>query len=192
MALEPLATVADLSAYGVDAANETLATRVLASVSEAVREAAGAPISRVTSTVVLTGSPGQWLRLPGGPVRSVATVLVDGKAVTDYKVRDGRLWLPSSWQPGGEPSEVTVTYDHGLDEVPEDIVRLVCMYTAAGMAQAASGFDSRGKAYERIDDWQVGYLQGGDEVVDHAELTDRTKASLAARFGGGTYVTGDY
>lgn len=192
MAHDPLATVADLTAYNVDTTNAALANKLLASVSEAVREAAGTPISKVTSTVVLTGSPERWLALPGGPVRSVASVVIDGDAVTDWRLRDGRLWRRCGWQGWCEPSEVEVTYDHGLDEVPADIVRLVCVYVAAGINQAGDGYDSRNKAYERIDDWQVGFLQGGEEVVDHSELTDRTKADLAARFGGGAYVTGDY
>lgn len=192
MALDPLATVADLSAYSVDTTNMALVTALLASVSEAVREAAGSPISSVTSTITLTGSRERWLALPGGPVTAVTAVSLDGEPVADWRLRDGRLWRRCGWQGWCEPSEVDVTYTHGLAVVPADIVRLVCMYVAAGVAQGGSGYDSRNKAYERIDDYQVGFLQGGDEVVDHTELTQRTKDDLAARFGGGAYVTGDY
>lgn len=192
MALDPLATVADLSAYNVDTTNTDLVNALLSSVSEAVREAAGSPISSVASLVTLTGSPEPWLALPGGPVTEVDSVELDGEVVTDWRLRDGRLWRRCGWQSDCGPSDVEVVYTHGFATVPADIVRLVCMYVAAGVAQSASGYDDRSKAYERIDDYQVGFRQGGEEIVDHAELTPRTKADLAARFGGGAYVTGDY
>ena len=193
MALDPLATVADLSAYNVDTTNATLVDRLLGAVSEAVREAAGTPISAVTSTVTLTGSQERWLALPGGPVTAVTSVSLDDEVLTDWRLRDGRLWRRCGWQSDCGPSDVEVTYSHGLATVPADVVRLVCMYVAAGVAQSSGdSYGDRNKAYERIDDWQVGFRQGGDEVVDHTELTERTKADLAARFGGGAYVTGDY
>lgn len=190
MALDPLATVADLTAYGVDTSNTALVDGLLASVSAAVREAAGVSISQTTGTVTVTGSHDRWLRLPGGPVTAVSAVELDDEPITDHKLRDGMLWRRCGWAGPCEPSDVEVTYTQGYDPVPADIVRLVCVYVGAGVAQAANGYDSRGKAYENVDDYRVGYLQGGDETVDHTELTERTKADLASRFGGGVFVTG--
>lgn len=192
MALAPLATVDDMGTYcpGVDTSNTALVNGLLASVSAAVREAAGVTISSTTSTVTVTGSTDRWLRLPGGPVTAVSAVEIDGVAVTDYKLRDGMLWRASGWSGPCEPADIDVTYTQGYDPVPADIVRLVCLLTAAGITQDADGYGTRGMAYTSVDDYREGYRQGEDEVVDHTELPERTRADLAARFGGGAFVTG--
>lgn len=187
---DALATLTDLGVY-VTVTDTALANALLAAVSSEVREAAGVPITRATSTVTLAGTSEQFLDLPGWPVRTVETVTLDGVAVTDYKIRDARLWRAYGWY--DQSVDVVVTYDHGLDEVPADLVRLVCMFTAAGLNAAAGGFGAhRGVAYERGDDYQIGYQQGSDEVVDPTALTDRVKADLSARFGGSAAVTGGY
>jgi len=191
VAYVPLATVTDLSALGVDTTNTALVASLLDSVSSEVREAAGVPITLETATVTLPGVRGQLLTLPGGPVRSVTSVTLAGVAVTDHKLRDGRLWRLSGW--GCVDDDVVVTYSHGFDTVPSDVVRLVCMLVAAGVNNAGDGFGaSRGKAYESIDDYRVGYLQGDAEVIDPTALPERTRAMLRARFGGGVYVTGSF
>lgn len=190
MALEPLATVADLAALGIDTDDADLVDSLLISVSAAVREAAGVPIIRTASTVSLATEASRRIELPGAPIRSVTAVSLDGAPLTegvDYVVRSGCLWrLGQPWHRHDEvPSELTVTYEHGFDEVPADIVRTVCLYVAAGINAAKDGFEGhRGLQYMSIDDYREGYLSGTDEVVDPAELTERTKADLRARFGG--------
>lgn len=193
MALAPLATTADLSALGVDTTDATLVASLLASVSADVREAAGAAISSTTSTVVIQGSREQWLALPGGPIVSVASVKIDDAAVADFRLVEGRLWRSSGWQGSRAPSLVEVAYTHGYDPVPADIVRLVCMLVSAGIHAAKDGFGStRGVSSERVDDYQISFTRGDDEVVDPTEIPPRTRQTLRDRFGGSAHVTGSY
>lgn len=191
MSYVPLAYVTDVQALGIDVSNVTLVQSLIDSVSAEVRETAGCPITVTDSTITLAGVREQFLSLPGGPIRSVTTVTLDGDAVTDYKVRDNRLWRLAGW--GDVDEDVVVTYTHGFDSPPADITRLVCLMVAAGVNAAAGGFAGhRGVAYERDDTYQIGYQQGQDENVDPTALPDRVKADLRRRFGGGSYVTGVY
>lgn len=195
MALDPLATVADLTARGltVDPSETALVDVYLDVASAAVRAAAGVPISQTTSTVALEGETGQWLTLPGPPVQSVQEVTVDGDVLdaTDYRLRFSRLWLARSWSCRREPSEVTVTYTHGLPTVPADIVDLVCRIAAAGLVAYRSQPDGEGLAAkdvrsERIGDYSVQYGDGGR--ITEMELPLYLREQLAARFGGGVAV----
>ncbi|MFJ9662869.1 hypothetical protein ACIRPR_33580 [Streptomyces griseoflavus] len=190
MALAPLATVEDLEARGltVDPSEVSVVTVYLRVASAAVREAAGTAISRTTSTITLEGAPGQRLTLPGPPIVSVDAVTADGRTLTDWRLSSGRLWRASGWT-GVEPSEIEVTYTHGLAEVPEDIVDLVCRMAAAALDAYRSDDDGAGLATtkevtsERLGDWAVTY--GADGRVSEMELTQYWRERLQARFGGG-------
>lgn len=193
----PLATAADLAKYNIDTSDTELVDELLDSVSAAIRDAAGVPITRETSEVTLPGVCNEFLQLPGGPVRSVASVLVDGTVVTDYKIRDGRLWRRRGW--GNVSTDVEVTYTHGYDEVPADIVKLTCTLVAAGINEATSEdgpASRRGLASwsEGVDDYRVQetYTRGRDEVVDVTSIPERTREWLRARFGSLAAVTGGY
>jgi len=186
VALEPLATVADLAALGLvlEDGEQTIAESYLAVASTAVRDAAGSPISQTTSTVKLEGDCAQRLRLPGGPVTGVTSVTLDGKAVTDWRLVSDRLWRHGGW--GG--FEVAVTQIHGLPEVPADIVDLVGRLVAGALAsyRAEDGGASLGTQVvtsERIGDYAVTY--GGDGLATDMELPSYLRERLAARFGGG-------
>lgn len=188
--LASLATVADLTGRGIDINPVGVdVTALLSAASATVRDAAGVPISRATFTTTIPGVPGQWLRLPGQPVVSVATVEIDGAAVTDYKLVGGDLWRECGWQPACEPSNVEVTLTGGLVTVPADIVDLVCSLVGAGVAAALEGYESKtGKTYESVDDYRVGYVQGGESTAGVMELPEATRCRLKARFGGGAGV----
>jgi hypothetical protein len=193
VALAALATVADLTARGltVDATETAIVGVYLDVSSTAVREAAGVPISQTTSTVTVEGEPGQWLRLPGPPVTAVTTVLLDGVAVTDWKLRSSSLWRELGWSPTCEPSEVTVTQTHGLPTVPADIVDLVCRIAAAALVSyraeaGGTGLAAQDVRAERIGDYSVTYGDGG--LITEMELPDYLRERLAARFGGGLAV----
>jgi hypothetical protein len=190
VALAPLATVTDLDNRGIDITDTALVQSLLASASAAVRDAAGVAISEVTATITLPTPVGRRLHLPS-PVRTITAVLLDGGAITDWKLRGDSLWR-SSWQHQGDiPGEVTVTFTFGLPDVPEDIVDLVCNIVGAGVAHAAEGYEAKtGKTQERIDDYSVGYTQGDEAVVSPMELPDRTRRMLARRFGGGAAMVG--
>ncbi|MCI4045128.1 hypothetical protein [Streptomyces sp. TRM75563] len=190
MALEPLATVADLVALGMTVEDDetTIAERYLTVASAAVRDAAGAPISETTSTVKVEGEADQRLRLPGPPVTDVDTVLLDNVAVTDWRLRTDRLWRFGGWTAPDGPSEVTVTYTHGLPEVPPDIVDLVCRMVAAALSAYRADDNGEGLAAgnitsERLGDWAVTY--GSDGLITEMELPSYLHERLSARFGGG-------
>ena len=191
MALDPLAAVADLEARGltIDPTEVTLVAVYLDVASQAVREAAGVPISETTSTVTLEGEHGQWLRLPGLPISSVATVELDGEAVTDWRLRSGMLWRAAGWSGCDGPSEVEVTYTHGLLVVQADIVDLVCRMVAAALTAYRSlgtgealGAD-KAITSERIGDYAVTFANDGR--VTEMDLPQYWRERLAARFGGG-------
>lgn len=180
-----LATLQDLRKYGIDVPDNTVALSLLNSVSAAVRDAAGCPITMGEWTVDLPGEQSRKLDLPCRSVRDVSKVLVDGRSIDDWKLFGSSLYRSESWTPfGGIPSTVTVTFQGGWDPVPEDIVRLVCSYVAAGLHQLADGGPGAhaGIAYERLDDAQVGYVQDGARI-DVTELPAATKCSLRNRFG---------
>lgn len=185
MALPTLATVADLEARGVtiDPSEVDTVNVYLDVASTLVRDAAGSPISQTTSTVVLEGEPGPRLRLPGPPVQSVSAVLVDGQAATGWKLVSGALFGAAGWRPGPDPSEVTVTYVHGLPTVPSDIVDLVCRLVGQALVSYRSGETlSRAVSQERIGDYSVTYA---DTETGTMSLTSFQRDRLAARFGGG-------
>jgi hypothetical protein len=186
VALDPLATVADLAALGLvlEDGEQTIAESYLAVASAAIRDAAGSPISRTTSTVVLEGDAAQRLQLPGGPVTGVTTVLLDGEPVTDWRLVSDRLWRHGGWN----GFEVTVTQIHGLPEVPADIIDLVGRLVAGALAsyRADDGGASLGTQVvtsERIGDYAVTY--GGDGLATDMELPAYLRERLAARFGNG-------
>lgn len=190
MALEPLATVADLAALGlvVDAAELTVVQNYLRVASAAVRDAAGSPISQTTSVVKLEGEADQRLRLPGLPITAVSTVKLDGVTITDWRLRSDRLWRLRGWTASDGPSEVEVTQTHGLPEVPDDIIDLVGRLVAGALASYRSedGGASLGTQVvtsERIGDYAVTY--GGDGLATDMELPAYLRNRLAARFGGG-------
>lgn len=198
MALSPLATADDLASRGIDTGFDEL-DKYLAIASSAVRAAAGSPIAETTSTITLDGYVGEeWIRLPGAPVREVTEVLVDGEAVDDWRNADGRLWRPGGWARGGwrgRPSEVTVTYTHGLPEVPEYIIDLVCAMVVSARAALDADDDGMGFAIDNgrvqsvtIDGFTEAYATSGDaiEAVTAMTLPARTRRWLASEFGGGT------
>lgn len=194
MALAPLATVADLAARGVTVAPDETATinTALEVASAAVRDAAGSPISSVTSTVALEGGADLRLPLPGRPVTAVSAVLVNGTAVTDYKLSSGALWRARGWADGCSPAEVTVTYTHGLPVVPADIVDLVCRLAGGVLVELRSGdalgaLASRPLVSERIGDYSAVYSYAAP-LLSSLEIPDYLRKRLAARFGGSLLV----
>lgn len=191
--LPDLATVEDLTARGIDTTNEELAQTLLDSVSDAVRDAAGSPIAKTTSTITLLTEPSRRIELPVRPVHAVTSVKLDGILLADCFLRGTSLWRETPWQERGEiPHELTVTVEHGYDPVPEDVVNLICMFVAAGLASAEGGFEGhRGVQSVRLDDFSETYFGGVAELVDPTEIPDRTKAALRKRFGAsGSVVMG--
>lgn len=189
--LEALATTADLSVRGVDISNEALALEMLDVASASIRGAAASPISRTTSTITYTGwRSNRYLQLAGLPVVSVASVTVNGAAVTDWRLADScRLWRRCGWSPDDGPVDVGVIQTHGLLVVGADIVNLVADFAAAGINAATDGGGvTVGKVAERIDDYSVTYAQGAEAVASVMQVPESTRLWLASMFGGSAAV----
>jgi hypothetical protein len=190
MALAPLATAADLDVKGVEVTNTELVNLMLAAASSVIRDAAGSTISQATSTVSVLAPQGRWLTLPG-PVTAVTSVLIDGTAVTDWKLVGGMLWRSCGWAEC-EPVPVTVAFTHGLIEVPADIVNLCADLAKLGIEAATQDAVPAGvvSTSYTIDDYTE-RLQYAEDPRSLMELADVTKAWLASRFGSGVYVTSE-
>lgn len=185
MALPDLAASADLSARGVDVSDADLVAVMLAVASSLVREAAGSPIAEHTATITWWAlEPGEWLDIPVKPVRSVASVTLDGTAVTDHKLVHGDLWRSSGWFTC-EPVEVEATLTCGLPEVPAHIVQLVCDLAILGMNSATAGALDPRVVTERIDDYAVTFRDGAETVASAMSIPTATRKSLRRQFGRG-------
>jgi hypothetical protein len=125
-ALPPLITEADLTEYGYDPA----AAGKIPSASARIRRAAGRQqITPGTSQVTLRG-PGPC-RLPQRPATAVtAAVDSDGNPV-DVEL-DGQTVTSTACGP------LTVTYTHGFDPLPDELIDLVCAVASrlAGVSSA--------------------------------------------------------
>lgn len=143
--MDPLATIEDLEARlgrqftGFD---HTRAQAILTDASAAIRGFTGQKISRATSTVRLTPPAyTMWgydrgVSLPQWPVVSVDTVTDEfGNSV-------GVTWVYGDFVAVTGP--VVVTYTHGWDPVPDDIIASVCQIAgrAFGMQSDTSGVTS--------------------------------------------------
>lgn len=141
-----LATKADLAARlgrDITCDEDARLDALLADASALVRGYTGQDFGPATSTVILRAQAGM-ITLPQRPVVSVASVTAIGisgvpdVALIDYwwdgldKIRLGEgncvINLPEVWwdDDDGYPGTFSVTYSHGADEVPPDVVMVVC------------------------------------------------------------------
>lgn len=186
MALAPLATLDDLESRlvgGID--NPDRAEVLLRDASAAVRAYTGQELSAGSSTVRLRVQNGR-ARLPQQPVVAVSAVDdVDGNGLT--------FWWPGGGQvidlrgiPVANRSEgwwrcatyIDVSYDHGYDEVPDDIVAVVCQIAGRALGTSA---EQTGVQQERIGTYSyslggaaaagaVGMLAGERAILDRYRL----------------------
>jgi hypothetical protein len=199
MALEPLATPAQLAArLGVPAFTGTelaQATELLGDASDEIRSAIGQPINRLTSTVTLYADRPCRVDLPAVPVVSIGSVLLDGVEMDPSRYRLVHRTLRCL--PVRKGDEVTVTFTHGWEEIPGELVKWTCVLAAAAMAGAeatgslglTAGIGSKSEA---IDDYQV-TLQGpeasGGDPASGLALPERIAARLRAAYGGSGLIS---
>lgn len=181
-----LATIDDCRRFKVQVdGREAEAEALLEVASSSITAAAGSPIIRGAHTVVLPGVDRKRQPLPFRPVISVESVLVDGVLDNSWKLIGDALYRDKDWASPTEPTTVQITFTAGFTNVPEDIKRLCCSMVAAGLAQTENGGlqTHAGIAYERIDDYQVGYTQGENALIDVMQLPEATCKMLRSRFG---------
>ncbi|MEU4579973.1 hypothetical protein [Nonomuraea sp. NPDC023979] len=160
-----LATLADVTArLGRELEpHETARVEALISdVSALVQAYTRRTFGRVENDVVKLTSPAELtLELPGGPVHQVTRVLIDGHAVTDWSLVQSTLWRRWGWRlrwMDMKPSEVTVTYTHGADDVPADVKAVVCQE----VIRLLSG--TPGVQAESVGDVSITYAESGGSV----------------------------
>lgn len=194
MALTPLAGVPDLLAHAPAGFSPDMSKALakLDAASDAVRDAAGSPITQAESTVrIVAAGCGSWLDLPGKPVVSVSSVTIEGEPVTGWRLLGSRLYRAGEWAHGG-PVEVQVTMVHGFAEAPADVVALVCDFAIAALLNesgARAGVTSQGYS---IDDYRenLAFDQGPHGTSSVIEIPAGTRAMLRQRFGAAAFVTG--
>lgn len=167
------ATIADIEAFlqitiTGDAAKEAAANQALEWASEAIRNYTKQTIDEVLNDVItLDLFGGERVFLPELPVNSVDLVVEDGDTLTvddDYKLgQHGILYRMASdtltnWATGIQI--LTVTYDHGYYDIPEDIIA-VCARAAsrayqAGLKSADAG-GIPGVASKALGDFNVSF-----------------------------------
>lgn len=116
--------------------NDFHAVTILKTVSAFVRRKTSQTISLVeTDTQELRGTWDQDLWLPQRPVLDVVSLTerycgsTEFVAYTEFEWnRRGNLWRAGGW--GGPGHTVRVTYDHGYDVIPPDIVGIVLSIAA--------------------------------------------------------------
>lgn len=129
------ATSADLATRlkrTFSSAESDQADLLLAGATAEIRALTGQWISEVVDDVFTTDAPlSRVLWLPERPVTSVASVTVDGTAVTDFHRRGSRLIRSAPWATC-EGSEVVVVNTHGYNDEDErfDLARSACMAMA--------------------------------------------------------------
>jgi len=155
-----LATVSDVEARlgrALTADEQDRLEAILDDVSAVIRSYTGQQFDRAETTDRLKVRGGK-VTLPQLPVVAVDTVVnMDGNAVAHRWYAGATVELLLSvpdewaWEPYRiTPSWVDVTYTHGYDEVPADIVAVVCQ-----VALRAFGTDATaaGVVQESIDDY---------------------------------------
>ncbi|MFM9703595.1 hypothetical protein [Streptomyces galilaeus] len=138
--LPSLVTVADLAARlgrTLTPTQELQAQALLDDASSVVRAYVRLDITRATTTDTFTmrrADPllhrcGGVVTLPQRPVVDIASVSVNGTAMTDWWQDDNeilvRAWAWDQPPAAHRPPQVTVTYTHGWDPVPGDIQAIV-------------------------------------------------------------------
>lgn len=195
---DQLATPQDLASLvqrdwaGLTAAQQATATLIVEICTAVVQEAAGGQrvLQVVGDTATLTGLTDSWLPLPQIPVTAVASVTLDGVALTagaagsggaTFRRHGNRLWRRDGWQTYvGEPSEVVVVNTHGYA-------------TGAQQLQLARGSvlslgrplftNADGVLREQIDDYAVAYERVSAALEASPNLKVALRRAYAPRGG---------
>lgn len=173
--LDPFATSDDLAkrlgaTYTVEQAARV--DELLADACDELRSMIGQPLTRLTSTVTLYTDQLGKVILPAVPVVSVDEVLVADEAV-EWTLKDDVLSVPRTV---GRDDPVVVTFTHGWDPVPRELVKFACTMAAAvleGSRQtgALGMVAGVGRRQEGIDDYTV--------IVDSPTSSETASTAMA-------------
>jgi hypothetical protein len=184
MSLDPLATIADLEARLGRTLTDTdidRAAALLIDASATVRNRTGQTFFAETTTARLRVR-GTTLRLPQRPVTAVNTISsVDGDPVGFTWYAGDIITLDSIPAVGW----VDVDYNHGYEDVPDDIVGVVC-----NIAGRAFGTPSDEGGYQSETIGTYSYAVGAAGAAGAAGLLNDERAILDryARVGGSAWL----
>lgn len=178
-AASPFATESELESYTGTSVATDRARLLLDMASAAIRAYTNQTISQATTTAILPGTFTDAMVLPERPVTAITLVKIGDTTLTvdtDYvwdgahtlyrgtKV-DGVLsvngpdYLINGWGDWGGPgAQVTVTYTHGLANIPND-VKGVCLALCARSLASPDGVNS-----ESVGTYSVSYSRTGGAV----------------------------
>jgi hypothetical protein len=183
---DQLATPADLVSFLQQDVDPAPAALLLEAATAVVQGTVGQRLVQVVDDTVTIDldqcDHGPYLELPERPVTAVTAVLIGSTAVTDYAVQSrGRLWRSYGWRSAlttfpSSPSQVTVTYTHGLTSTDQ---RLQLARSAVLSLAAAALVNPAGAVREQIDDYAVQY----EAAASRMQLPDTFAALLRRRYG---------
>jgi hypothetical protein len=181
-----LATPTDLATALQEDIDTATATMLLELATARVQRAAGGQrIVDVTDTAIIdvTDPYDEYLTLPQLPVRSVSSVLLDGVAITDWYLRQQKLWRSSGWMAcWSPPSQVTVTYAHG-HLTGSQYLQPARDFTLSLAVMAAD--NPKARTSESNGDRRISYA----EAEARMQMTQSMRDAIAAQYGAGVYVT---
>lgn len=167
-------------------AEQVQATALIDAATAIIKAHAGQTIEQVAGdTVTLDGNGQSVIALPEVPVTAVASVTVDGEALTfdeDYRWSPngmlerswGGFWGRqfASW--GDELQSVVVVYTHGYSVIPDDL-RVVCVEVAARAWSTPTG----AVRSESMGSWSVTYAAGSIDQATGLTLTAGEQSVIA-------------
>jgi hypothetical protein len=182
---DQLATPQDLASLLQSDLDLSTATLLVEIGTAVVQEAAGGQrnVQVVGATLTVMGTTGSWLALPQLPVTAVASVTLDGDAVTagtttgTYRKVGSRLWRDVGWAPDiYAPSEAAVVCTHGY---PAGDQRLQ-LGRGAVLGLAKSQYPNpSGATRITIDDYTEVY----DAMTARLEASASLKAAIRRQYG---------
>lgn len=181
-----LATPQDLAALLQSDLDLSSATLALECATGVIQAATGQRIVDATDTAVIdvdAWANDFYLELPQFPVRSVATVVLDGTTITDWALRSQKLWRINGWMTTwSTPGQVKVTSTHGH---PVGAQALQLARSAALALARGAYINPGGAASEKIDDYAVTYAA----MEARLEASGNLRAALVNAYGTSAYVT---
>lgn len=179
-----LATPEELASVLQQDLDAATATLLLELATGIVQAAVGQRLVEATETELVDITDcSYWLELSQKPITSVASVALDGTAVTDWALRNQKLWRAAGWfNSTSPPSQAEVEYTFGYPDGSQhlQLARAVTL----SLAQAGYG-NPTGVQSEAIDDYRVSYA----DAMARMELTDAMRMALVNKYGTGAYVT---
>ena len=183
-----LVTPSELASFLQQDVDTATAMLLIQMATGKVQAAAGQLLIEGTATVTLDVDmcdDSEWLALPQMPVRSVASVLIDGVADTAWKFRRQQLWRLNGWNTSGSaPTQVTPTFTYGYPASAQAL-QLARDYT---LALAGLGYGNPGAGAvtsESLDDYKVDYASADARMV----VADGMREQLRSTYGIGAFVT---